>query len=597
MQYINEIPLIWDEEADKNLFGSLFQGGLQPPTLTGNLSIDPLAHMRTNKSFDEVSNEIALQTLFGKDSVFYTENDGELITRYINKKLLAEEIIKFSLSKSKMKYNRFYFNHGEDGFSDFEIDNKPYNVDTQINTLSGEIDFAKMPKFKFLFNLERQEAKYKIYYEFTKFKNSEEHNRYAIILTFNKYIDFEAFINKVGKEIYDKTKDNIKIEFNKAFTIAKGKSEVLDFLYETAPNFVLIDRKDQDLYNDLLLLSGKQIDTLQTNENIAILNLLEAIKDNNWFKNKVNENPDCVRLLFENFSRNSINNLIQVFIKIGLYSWDEVELENALLYSLNSTDDDFDEDNFIDSRVAYWCGYVEKEKTFEVGYSIHQYDKSNIPIHTSPQTQGYIVAFSPLKIVTDKDTYFIPAFVAEYFTNKQLEEDKMIVLDTISSMLLPEATLAKVKPFLKVKIPKVRFLKLKPSWLPERIIATKSKKTVTLLGNYIKDTKNVLTELNYPKSINFSAKEGEFNLLNVPDEKIKNFSTFWEDFNQPWLKQATDRGDEIVILSDKFSQDLLYKSSGEITGFGKEIEFMDNLVKEGVYKFIKEEGKYIKTKK
>lgn len=144
---------------------------------------------------------------------------------------------------------------------------------------------------------------------------------------------------------------------------------------------------------------------------------------------------------------------------------------------------------------------------------------------------------------------------------------------------------------------KTKYLKLKPSWLPERIIATKPTETVTLLGNYLKDTKRVLNELDYSKNTNFGAKQGEFNLLNVPDEKIKNFSTFWEDFNQPWLKLATERGDDVIVLSNKFDQKLLYKSTGEITGFGKEIKFMDELVKKGVYKFLKVEGKYIKVKK
>lgn len=113
----------------------------------------------------------------------------------------------------------------------------------------------------------------------------------------------------------------------------------------------------------------------------------------------------------------------------------------------------------------------------------------------------------------------------------------------------------------------------------------------------MKDTKRILEELEYPKSTNFGAKDGNFNLLNVADEDIKNFSTFWDDFNKPWLTQATERGDEIVVLSDKFDKNLLYKSTGEITGFGKEIQFMDDLVDKGIYKFIKEDGKYVKIKK
>ena len=151
----------------------------------------------------------------------------------------------------------------------------------------------------------------------------------------------------------------------------------------------------------------------------------------------------------------------------------------------------------------------------------------------------------------------------------------------------------------EVKLKFLKKLKLRPSWLPNRVIATKPNETVTLLGNYMKDTKRALEELDYPKSTNFGAKNGDFNLLNVDDELAKKFQlTFWEKFNQPWLEKATGRGDDFIVLSNKFDKNLLYnKSTGELTGFGREIQFMDDLVKNGIYKFVEEEGRYIKIKK
>lgn len=140
-------------------------------------------------------------------------------------------------------------------------------------------------------------------------------------------------------------------------------------------------------------------------------------------------------------------------------------------------------------------------------------------------------------------------------------------------------------------------LKLKPSWLPERVITTKPDETVTLLGNYMKDTKRALEELNYPKNTNFGAKNGEFNLLNAPDEIFEISPDFFKEYNLPWLEQAAERGDDFIVLSDKFDSKLLYKSTGELTGFGKEMKFMDDLVDKRIYEFVKEEGKYIKIKK
>ncbi|MFW5781226.1 MAG: hypothetical protein ACOCXD_01520, partial [Bacteroidota bacterium] len=134
-------------------------------------------------------------------------------------------------------------------------------------------------------------------------------------------------------------------------------------------------------------------------------------------------------------------------------------------------------------------------------------------------------------------------------------------------------------------------LTFSPSWKSSRAIQAVEGRTTTLIGSYGSDMKYVLNELDYPKSTNLGAKDGGFNLLNVPDE-FYNPATFWEDFNRPWLKAATDRGDEIVVLSNKSDNSLLMRN-GVKTGFGKEIDFMENLVKEGKYKFVEESGKYI----
>lgn len=550
--------------------------------------------VKTNKSFDEISNGYALNCPFEKESLFFAPPDGSFIDYAIDRKKLAENLIKNSNNKSILKYDLIHY-HLEKN-NDFIIDNKTLDVKTEINTLVGEIDFSKKPKFSFLFNLVKQEADFKVYYEFTKFKNSNDYNRYAIILTFKKYIDLEVFLDKTNKELQKSSEDSIKIEFNKAFTKAKGKSEVLDFLYETAPDFVLFERKDIDLYDDLILLSNHRIDNIGTNENNSILNLLNTFKDYNWFKNKVNENPSIVRSLLEKISKNYINALIELFIKIGYRAWDKVELEQVISYSLDTKEEDIDDDNFIDSRVAYWCGYIESEKMYEVGFSLHEYDKSTMPFVTITNTLGNVNTYFPLRIQNNDETVFIPAFIAEYFTNEELKEDKKIILENITALILPEETLAKVKPLLGIKFPKIRFLNHKPSWLPERVIATKPNETVTLIGNYIKDTKQVLKELDYPKSVNFEAKNGEFNLLSVPDEIFEMSPDFFKEYNLPWITEATNRGDDIIVLSDKFDENLLLIDN-KATGFGKEIQFMDDLVNKGVYKFLKEEGKYIKIKK
>jgi hypothetical protein len=492
-----------------------------------------------------------------------------------------------------MKYFSFNYNDGVK-FSAFIIDDETYDVDVEINTLEGEIDFSIQPGFKFNFNLQKQNAEFKLIYEFVKYKNSDDQNRIAIILTFKSYVDLKVFLDKLDKELV--SSERIKKEFIKAFALAKGKSEVLDFLYQTAPDFVLIDVKDEELYSDLILLSNKRIDTISTNENISILNIINAIKNKKRFYDKTNQDPNLIQLLLKEFSKKHIQNLIKVLVLIGYDSWSEEDIKAALNYSFKVYEEDFDMDHFIDSRIVYWCGFIESQKKFEVGFTIHRYEKSNFPIESRAKTLGVLLPFSPLRIQEEDVVYYIPTIIAEYFTNQQLEEDRSIVLNDIVSLMLPEVTLAKFKPFLKLRLPKVFILKFKPSWLPKRVIATKPNETVTLIGNFLRDTDGVLNELNYPKSLDFGNRIGEFNLLSVPTDLAKKFKLFfWEKYNEPWLRAATDRGDDIIVLSDKYDKSLLIRNNKQ-TGFGKEIQFMDDLVKRGIYKFVEQEGKYVKVK-
>ena len=107
---------------------------------------------------------------------------------------------------------------------------------------------------------------------------------------------------------------------------------------------------------------------------------------------------------------------------------------------------------------------------------------------------------------------------------------------------------------------------------------------------------NIIKELNLSKSTNFGAKNGQFNVLDVPKDLAEKFkSVFFEKYNKPWLEAAVKRGDDIVVMSDKFDVDLLKNSKGVLTGFGKEIEFMDALVKKGEYKYLANRGRYVKN--
>lgn len=102
--------------------------------------------------------------------------------------------------------------------------------------------------------------------------------------------------------------------------------------------------------------------------------------------------------------------------------------------------------------------------------------------------------------------------------------------------------------------------------------------TTTVLGRYDPDTMSILEELEYEKSLNFGPREGGLNLLNAPDGAYKDADQFWNEINRPWLDQAIQRGDIIVLATLpgwwKLKQYNHTTGKFEQTGFGREYEYL-----------------------
>ncbi|NVO10121.1 MAG: fibronectin type III domain-containing protein [Bacteroidales bacterium] len=140
-------------------------------------------------------------------------------------------------------------------------------------------------------------------------------------------------------------------------------------------------------------------------------------------------------------------------------------------------------------------------------------------------------------------------------------------------------------------------------------IISNSNKTTTIVGNYTRygysagDMKTLVGNelLGNLKTAQFGSKKGGFNVLNVSDEMIAangGYAKFWETFNEPWLTEAINRGDDIWAASNPLDLSLVYKGETaivnsfdeiktflskstieieKITGFGKEIKtLIDN---------------------
>ncbi|WP_274509748.1 hemagglutinin repeat-containing protein [Xanthomonas campestris] len=106
-------------------------------------------------------------------------------------------------------------------------------------------------------------------------------------------------------------------------------------------------------------------------------------------------------------------------------------------------------------------------------------------------------------------------------------------------------------------------------------------KTTTILGSYGQDMKYVVNELGNVKSVDFGPRVDGFNVLNVPDELYISPKQFWNEYNQPWLGNAVNRNDSILMATEpnfgpasKLFR--LNDATGklELSGFGKEYLYL-----------------------
>lgn len=165
-------------------------------------------------------------------------------------------------------------------------------------------------------------------------------------------------------------------------------------------------------------------------------------------------------------------------------------------------------------------------------------------------------------------------------------------------------------------------LKIKLSWKSNRnIIGTKTN-PIALIGVYkkvinttdtVQDINSSIAYLNFPQMDTLNFKEHAYKgykILNLNNNVYKNDTQFWQQYNLPWLEYLVASKTTIYVLSDSKIDQLIYQfiplySMGPLffkyfshnnqlirTGFGKEIEYLDSLIKKGTYKWNETLGAY-----
>jgi len=112
-----------------------------------------------------------------------------------------------------------------------------------------------------------------------------------------------------------------------------------------------------------------------------------------------------------------------------------------------------------------------------------------------------------------------------------------------------------------------------------------SNKTTTILGRWIPDMQIIKNKL-LPNDFNvgtefgnLSSNIGGFNFLNIPDEIYNTSSDFFNQYNKPWLQQAIERGDDIVLATKHTSVDqVIDPITNELKGcFAEELRFLSQV--------------------
>ncbi len=477
------IPYVEDISPLGNLFSSQF--ALSNP-------ISPESIALKGKTFQDISNEIALKSPFGKNSIFYIDQIcGEFTNTFysggIDYELLAQDLFRYP-----MEINPPMFDYTKYEVPDKEIsvvtpfvgeshkkvnNNKPFTFKNENNeTTSAVFESGKLNHRKcylrgdYHFNIEldsNYSVSYSLYFPYKDAKittggtpngieslsiavaNDEQ---YAIILKTTHISTFLEFIKRIkGLAFFKNMKKNISAYYAYFFSQAKNDADKLDGLYEYIPDFVLEKRNDLELWNDLAVLSESSIDTWGTNENISILNLLKGIKNKNWWYQQINQNPEVVRNLFKEFSTDYIENLIMSFSSVGLDVWTNKELDGAWTFhpdyeELNSKVYKQSQDSSTpDIRYTGFAYYLADKKQYKIGTAIFAYEPGSLMPDKSKEIgpKELFPPFTPLKMLVGKEVVYIPAFAAEYFTNKKINEELWTVLNNIVDALLPEFNLMK----------------------------------------------------------------------------------------------------------------------------------------------------------
>ncbi len=112
------------------------------------------------------------------------------------------------------------------------------------------------------------------------------------------------------------------------------------------------------------------------------------------------------------------------------------------------------------------------------------------------------------------------------------------------------------------------------------LVGTRNR-TTTILGRWNPDMSEVKkrmleAEMNVGSAYGTSpSQNGGFNFLNVPDDVANSSPDFFNEFNKPWLDNAIQRGDVVVLATRPIDSSDYITATGELKGmYARELKYL-----------------------
>lgn len=291
-----------------------------------------------------------------------------------------------------------------------------------------------------------RQSKIHLSFQFTKKKETEYtvaikyefFDENAIELKVYTYEDLEFLMKYLELRIPEYLRKQISSKFNLAFEDAQSDCNVIDNLYEFAPDFVIFNRKSEYVWNDLVSLSKCQINEESiffsgSNENIAVLNILSNFPNKLYLFIALQKNPKFISSLFDKIDPDYREDFLIVVSTICIQVWDQSSIDGALdyIYEPINSYSYVNEVKVLDQSITSSCteftpeqetGDIKNIKNKKYGLADMYNLYTGVPRQwdiTIAFTRGFVNPLDPLRTEIDGETYYIPGILAAHLTDKK----------------------------------------------------------------------------------------------------------------------------------------------------------------------------------